>query len=281
MNCENDWDLDLFYEVEANLSRGISCARSRGRGRVRAARDREQSTHVRELMRKGSTMLTNVRFLKWAAYYGIHSVWNILMGFPGETDEDYLRQAELIPSLCHLQPPQSCGTIWLERYSPYFTDADFPISDIRPSDAYRHVYPIDGIDHARIAYFFDYTASGVAGQPARAAVCAAVAEWKQRWAQDDRPRLDYARGPTWIEITDTRAEPRRVRINGWRAACYEYCGETARTAARLAEFLATETDERPGETRITRFLTSCANARLMATENGRYLSLAMPANRGW
>jgi ribosomal peptide maturation radical SAM protein 1 len=274
------WDLNLFYEVKANLS-GDQLRALKGAGVASVQPGIESlSTHVLELMRKGSTMLTNVRFLKWAAYYGIHSVWNILMGFPGEADEDYLRQAELIPSLYHLQPPEGCGTIWLERYSPYFTDADFPISDIRPIDAYRHIYPIEGIDHTRIAYFFDYTASGVAGQPARDAVCAAVDEWKQRWTQD-RPRLDYARGPTWIEITDTRAKPRRIRISGWRAASYEYCGQTARNAARLSEFLATELDERPGEAAITRFLASCTGARLMATENGRYLSLAIPANRGW
>jgi ribosomal peptide maturation radical SAM protein 1 len=274
------WDLNLFYEVKANLSRDqLRALKDAGVMTVQPGIE-SLSTHVLELMRKGSTMLMNVRFLKWAAYYGVRPIWNILMGFPGETDDDYLRQAEFIPSVYHLQPPDNCGTIWLERFSPYFAEAGFPISDLRPSDVYRHIYPIDGIDLGRIAYFFDYTASGIAGQSARDALSAAVGAWQQRWTQD-RPRLDYVRGPTWIEIADSRSGPQRVRIEGWRAACYEFCGDTARTAAKVTEFLAAELGERPGAHKISRFLASCADRRLMASEEDRYLSLAIPANAGW
>ncbi|MDQ1295393.1 MAG: hypothetical protein QG608_3278 [Actinomycetota bacterium] len=40
-------------------------------------------------------------------------------GFPGETDEDYLEQAAVVPHVVHLQPPSGVGQVWLERFSPY------------------------------------------------------------------------------------------------------------------------------------------------------------------
>ena len=50
---------------------------------------RHLSTHVLKLMRKGTSMLQNLRLLKWCRYYGIEVAWNLIWGFPGETEEDY------------------------------------------------------------------------------------------------------------------------------------------------------------------------------------------------
>jgi ribosomal peptide maturation radical SAM protein 1 len=280
------WDLSLFYEIKANLSREqLRTLKEAGIRSIQPGIE-SLSSHVLELMRKGSTMLTNIRLLKWASYYGLYVGWNILMGFPGETDEDYLSQARLIPSLHHLPPPEISGKIWLERFSPYFTETTPGITNVRPRDVYRFIYPIEGIDLRRIAYFFDCDVEGTAGEDAHAAVAAELREWRRRW-ESGPPVLRYERGPTWIEILDTRAAPRRVRIRGWRAAAYEYCGETARTPRRVAEFLAAGAagaagpGEAPGEDKVGRFLAECAQDRLAATEDGRYLSLAIPVNSGW
>jgi hypothetical protein len=50
--------------------------------------------------------------------------------------------------------------------------------------------------------------------------------------------------------------------------------------AKVTGFLAAELGERPGADKISRFLASCADRRLMASEEDRYLSLAIPANAG-
>ena len=75
-------------------------------------------------MRKGVRAGQNINLLRWAQYYGITVSWNILWGFPGESEEDYAEQAALLPDLIHLQPPMSAGRIWMERFSPLFTDHD-------------------------------------------------------------------------------------------------------------------------------------------------------------
>lgn len=79
------------------------------------------NSHVLDLMHKGVRAAQNVNLLRWARYYDIDAEWNLLWGFPGETELDYAEQAAVIPHLAHLQPPSSVGRIWLERFSPLFS----------------------------------------------------------------------------------------------------------------------------------------------------------------
>ena len=90
-------------------------------------------------------------------YYEIDLIWNFLWGFPGETVEDYDQQAELIPAIVHLEPPDVGGMrIWMERFSPIYFDREaFPAKNIRPELSYFYVYP-ERFDMEKVAYFFDY-----------------------------------------------------------------------------------------------------------------------------
>ncbi len=101
---EDRVDYSIFYEVKANLKREQLHTLSRAGIRILQPGIESLSTHVLKLMRKGTTMLQNVRLMKWAHYYGIKVAWNLLTGFPGETLEDYERQARLMPLLVHLPP---------------------------------------------------------------------------------------------------------------------------------------------------------------------------------
>ena len=47
------------------------------------------STEILKLMRKHTSYLTNVRFLKLARLYDIEVLWNMLIGFPDEPVEAY------------------------------------------------------------------------------------------------------------------------------------------------------------------------------------------------
>jgi hypothetical protein len=182
----------------------------------------------------------------------------------------------------HLTPPSGVNPIWLERFSPYFT-GEFPIGDVRPIGAYRHVYPADDIDLSRIAYFFDYRAENVASEAVREKLAAAVAGWRGRWSGGRLPVLAYHRGPGWMSIQDTRGErPRRIRFDGWRVEAYEYCGDKAHAVDRIADHLRAQD---PGwatpNNRLTTFLDSCVAERLMVCEDGKYFSLALPQNENW
>jgi ribosomal peptide maturation radical SAM protein 1 len=273
-----DWDLQIFYEVKANLTaEQLRMLRDAGVVKIQPGIE-SLSTHVLDLMRKGSSLLINLRLLKWAQIYGIDTFWNILSGFPGETDEDYERQIELIPSLHHLKPPGGCGPIWLERFSPYFFDPSFPIQNVKASAAYRHVYPAE-VQADKVAYYFEYVAQGTASLEVRARLGDVVAEWQALWATENQPpTLRYERGPGWLRINDTRGGSyREAVLDGWRGLAYEYCTDKARSAAGVGSHLTEVLDDGVSEHRVTRFLEACVAERLMAGEDGRFLSLALPA----
>jgi ribosomal peptide maturation radical SAM protein 1 len=277
--AERRWDIHVFFEVKANLTREqLAVLRRAGVLTIQPGIE-SLSTHVLKLMRKGSTKLLNIRLLKWARYHGIRVAWNLLTGFPGETDDDYREQVELLPLLHHLHPPDGCSRLWLERFSPYFTDPSFPISDVRPRQSYRHIYP-DCLDHSRIAYFFDYTAEGTGSAEAFTALSSASRQWRQRWAAD-RPALIYQRLPERLVLVDTRTEqPRRATLAGWQAEAYELCGDKPHSAGRVRAALQSA-GHRVTTAEVTTLLDRCCRSGVMVAEDGHYLSLAIPENPGW
>ena len=278
--AERHWDVNLFFEVKANLTREqMAVMRRAGIRRIQPGIE-SLSSHVLALMRKGATKLINIRLLKWARYYGIATEWHMLSGFPGEFDHDYHEQAVLAPLLHHLQPPQSRLGIWLERFSPYFTESGFPITHVRPQASYRHVYP-STLDHSRIAYFFDYEAEQLSSREARAELDVAVDAWRARWATGNPPTLFYQRLPGSLSIIDGRGgTPRRAVLDGWQADAYEACGDTARSFKRVHQQLL-DGGRKLSLEHVESFLDECCRAGLMVSEEDKYLSLAIPGNDGW
>ncbi|WP_433653435.1 RiPP maturation radical SAM C-methyltransferase [Micromonospora zamorensis] len=276
--AERHWDVNMFFEVKANLTREqIRTMKLAGIMRVQPGIE-SLSSNVLRLMRKGSGLLINVRLLKWARYYGIRVAWNLLAGFPGETDEDYAEQLRLIPLLYHLEPPTGCQRIWLERFSPYFTDESFPMANKRPQESYRHIFPTY-LDHAKIAYFYQYEPSGTCSDSTIEAMNAAVDIWQER--DEQTASLVMQRLPGRVTIIDRRtAEPRRLVLTGWRAGAYDACGDTARTPGKVRERLAADGFEVDTD-RVARFLDGCCRTGIMISDEGKYLGLALPENPGW
>jgi ribosomal peptide maturation radical SAM protein 1 len=277
--ASQNWDLRLFYEVKANLTpEQLLVMRNSGIVAIQPGIE-SLSTHVLELMRKGSNLHINLRTLKWAQAYGIDVYWNILTGFPGETTVDYERQTDLIPALLHLRPPGFYGKFFLERFSPYFTDSSFPIECVRPSPEYGLVYP-PNVRPDQVAYYFDYLVRELPPPAVYDGLGRAVTAWQERWSVRQPPVFNYERGPGWIRIVDTRHGHRReALLESWRGAAFEYCGIKARTPAGVAEFLTESTGAAPGGDRLQRFLDQCVAERLMVgDDDGHYFGLALPSN---
>jgi ribosomal peptide maturation radical SAM protein 1 len=155
--AEDHLDLDVFVETKSNLSkRQIQTLAQGGVKCMQPGIESLSHAQLRE-MDKGVSPMQNLQCLKWSLYYHIDISWNILLGFPQETDEDYRRQIDLIPSILHLQPPEAVGKFWLERFSPYFTrPAQYGIRITGPGMAYEYVYDARAVDLSKIAYDFEY-----------------------------------------------------------------------------------------------------------------------------
>jgi ribosomal peptide maturation radical SAM protein 1 len=133
-------DYTLFYEVKANLTRQqLALLAQAGVTRIQPGLE-SLSSHVLALMRKGVRAAQNVNLLRWAHHYGLGVEWNLLWGFPGETEPDYAEQAAVIPHLVHLPPPSGAGRIWMERFSPLYAERDaFGVRSRTPERSYRYI----------------------------------------------------------------------------------------------------------------------------------------------
>jgi ribosomal peptide maturation radical SAM protein 1 len=191
-------DFDLFYEMKANVRRvDVAALRRAGVRRVQPGIE-SFSDHVLRLMRKGTNGLQNVQLLKWLQEHGVSVDYNVLVGFPGETLEDYHDNIRVIAAISHLPPPNgSAITVRVDRFSPFFDSADaLGIRGLRAAAHYRFLIPPDVVAAERYAYFFDRDETDLAAfaEPI-AELNDLIAMWK-RGQLERRARL----GRTFVEL---------------------------------------------------------------------------------
>ena len=114
----------MFFEVRPNLTRGQVATIAATRAQIQPGIE-SFNDHVLRLMHKGTRALENIRLLKWCRAAGVAVHWNLLHGFPGETQEDYDAMLKLLPSLRFLAAP-TLETLSVDRYSPCFEAPDRP-----------------------------------------------------------------------------------------------------------------------------------------------------------
>jgi ribosomal peptide maturation radical SAM protein 1 len=225
----------FFYEVKANLSREqLKLLAEAGVAYIQPGLE-SLNSNVLRLMRKGTRASQNVNLLRWSQYYGMRVSWNLLWGFPGEAEQDYIDQAAAIPPLIHLPPPESASRIWLERFSPLFTGEDtIGLWDRAPERSYQYVYPAD-VDLEKVAYFFDYQTDGGVPDAAYDAVRKAVAAWSDAWLADRRPTLTHLSAPHFVQICDQRHQGQDGTYNfeDTLADLYMACSNRPTTAAAV------------------------------------------------
>jgi ribosomal peptide maturation radical SAM protein 1 len=270
-------DYQLFFEVKSNLTRAqIKVLRQGGVRRIQPGIE-SLSSRVLGLMRKGVSAAQNVNVLRWAQHYGISVGWNLLWGFPGERADDYTEQASLLRKLVHLEPPGGCGRIWMERFSPIFTERDrYPVVFMRPEQSYRHIYP-DSVDQAKIAYFFDYEFADRLDDSVYASIAEAVQHWQRAWSGGQRPTLTCFAGEDFAQIEDKR-EPEKggfFTLEGPLARLYLACSERAQT---VASAMATARIGEDAE-QVEQLLNDYCESGVMMRDGDRYLSLALSASR--
>ncbi len=147
-------DLSLFFETKANLK--AEQVKMLGDAGVRLIQPGIEALDDLKLkrFRKGTDLKTNLVLLKNALEQGISVSWNLLASEPGEQQDEYDRQAAIIPKIVHLMPPSGISPILYNRFSPYhFDSAEFGL-DLEPCLAYRYIYPPD-TDLDQLAYYFE------------------------------------------------------------------------------------------------------------------------------
>lgn len=278
--ADSGLDLGLFYEVKANL-RYDQLVQLKAAGVIGIQPGIESlSDQVLRLMNKGCTGFQNIQLLRWCQELGITVVWNILAGFPGESEAEYERQAELVPLLTHLSPPSCCTPVRLDRFSPFYTTpGGFGFERVRPAAAYYYVFPLERRELARLAYFFEFDyADGRDPNLYLTHLREEVGKWwnVQVAASPATPRLDAKPNGGGMLIEDTRevAVKHRHELSGIAAQIYLLC-DTAKTPGALTRAIGPEIREQEAREILERFVFS----KIMARVADHYLSLAVFQNR--
>jgi ribosomal peptide maturation radical SAM protein 1 len=276
-------DLDVFIETKSNLHK--SQIRTLAVGGVKCMQPGLESLSVSQLkaMDKGVTPMQNIVCLKWSYYYRVAVSWNILLGFPGETNEDYRRQIALIPSLYHLQAPEATGKFWLERFSPYFTRPhEYGVRITGPGMAYEYVYDPSRVNLEKIAYDFEYDLENWPVEPqVYQELVDQIGEWQRRYRASDRPFLYYSKAMEYVTVYDGRnpQAPTRQRFDWPEAGIIEACNEAAKNQDQIvAAFREAGHAQIYSEARLAAALASLTQRRVLYEERGKYFTLAIPEN---
>ena len=274
-------DLDVFIESKSNLHKNQ--IRTLAAGGVKCLQPGLESLSLTQLraMDKGVTPMQNLVCLKWCLYYRITVSWNILLGFPGETNEDYRRQLEVIPSLVHLQPPEATGKFWLQRFSPYFTRPhDYGIRITGPGLAYEYVYDARQVDLNKIAYDFEYELDNWPVDPhLYRELVTTIESWQRMHRSADKPFLYYSKAPSYITVYDGRnpKAPARRRYDGLTALVIEICNDAAKSPDQIRTAAAGRVET--GGEQLTAALNDLTASRVLYEERGKYFTLAIPENQ--
>jgi ribosomal peptide maturation radical SAM protein 1 len=266
-----DWDLRIHYEVKSNLTQAqIEALRAARVAHVQPGIE-SLSTRVLKIMDKGVDALRNVRALRDCESAHLDATWNLLYGFPGETEEDYWPVIRQVPALVHLRPPSDALPILLERFSPNFDRPELGFARRRPARIYDHVYDLPERELTDLVYLFDTDYAGIHGEVVDA-LANSIDDWKKRHHDSS---LVCVRTPDGLRVEDRRS--------GWPArdhhivdpvliAAYRHLehGRSVRAVcSRLADEGVTLT-----ESGMDTWLAELVEAGLVFRDGDRYLALA-------
>lgn len=266
-------DLDLFYEIKSNVTKPqVKALKDAGVKHVQPGIE-SLSDEVLRIMKKGVRTAQNIQLLKWCTEFRIAVDWNLLWGFPGENPIEYRKMADLVPLLCHLQPPARGSEIRLDRFSPNFTRSDeFGFFNVRPYPAYQDIY--DGLSSQAVfnlSYFF--LADSSVDEREIAAYTRDLADAIQTWrARHSASFLTYIESGGRVVLVDCRSMLDRKSAQTLEVLpsnIYLLC-DSARGLASICRELP---ESSPND--IADALTQFCEDGTMWFDGDRYLSLAV------
>ena len=275
--AEANHELEIFYEVRPTLSEAqLIELRSAGVGAVQAGIE-SLSNGVLRLMKKGTTRLGNIQFLRNCEGLGIAVGWNLLYGYPGESPREYEEMARILPFLAHLPPPTGIRRVRLDRFSPMFEDPHaFGFGSVRPFLAYKAIYPFDDSIINNLAYHFTDASEHSDDPHAYVSELSRLVEvWKQNYATTS---LFYVRKRGAHLVWDLRPSATHLAtiLTGAEAFVHERCGNPMRIDSLAKAMQNSMPGTGDGEESLLLAARRLVQRGLLLEDRGLFLTLAIP-----
>lgn len=267
-----DCDLRIHYEIKSNMNRAQLSRLKEANVLYVQPGIESLSSHVLDLMDKGVSAAHNVRMLRDGQDLGLNVTWNILYGFPGETEEDYRRLLRKFTTLEHLEPPTGAWRIALERFSPYFEDPTQGFMFRRPSEIYDFIYQVPRDELYDMVFFFDTSFQGISG-PIEDEMKQACEEWAKAYPQSTLSYWTDDRGRVVIE--DRRASWPEEVIELDEIQSNVYLGMFQCAALKGVRRRLADSGHVVQEAEVEEMLRYFVERGLAFEDEGRYVSVAL------
>ena len=145
----------IFLEVRATMKENEMKALKKARVVTVQCGIEAFDNSTLKILKKGTTSVQNIFFLKSAGRNGIAVLWNLLAGIPGELDDRYIWLFRRLPMLYHLFPPTGMWSISYDRTSEYGKKSGEYGLELEPDiDLLKYLYPFDENCLNNLAYFY-------------------------------------------------------------------------------------------------------------------------------
>jgi ribosomal peptide maturation radical SAM protein 1 len=268
---DSEMELDLFYEVKANLKREHVALLKQANVNTIQPGIESLSDSVLKLMRKGVSAIQNIQLLKWCSELEVEPHWNFIWGFPFEDPDAYRQMRDLIPLIRHLPAPKSSSSIRLDRFSPNFNEAaELGFHDVRPFEAYSHIYPLPKEALHNLAYYFEF--SYPPGQDIEEYVADFLEQTKVWQANEKTHHFFSTEAGNQLLLWDFRdiGNSSLMVLNELQSMVCRAC-DKARTGAQIVDIISGSTEWTSGE--IERTLGELTEKKIILFLGNKYLNL--------
>jgi len=267
-------NVQIFGEIRADFSDPIlQRMAAAGMSRVQIGVE-ALSTRLLTKMNKGTTAIENLSAMRLCEALNISHQSNLILYFPGSDETDVQETLKTLAYAAVYRPLQSVS-FWLGLGSPIWRSPKaFGIRRTFNHPNYASIFPADIVSCVPLpiqAYHADLGIQRRLWRPVKKK----IKQWKKDYDALRRSSsiLSFRDGREFLIIRQKRlaGQPFTHRLVGLSREIYLFC-QTPRDRNELNQRFPGL-----GEDQVAPFLRMMTDKKLMYEENGRYLSLAVPA----
>jgi len=271
--AEKSGDLHFFAEIRAAIDPAIyHLYKNGGLNSVQVGIE-SLSTSLLKRMKKGVGVMENIAAMKNGVEAGITLEGNLILEFPGSTQEEVEQTLRALDAVLPFHPLDS-ASFFLGSGSPiHCNPKDFGIRSIRHHPHYNKLFPPSTLTTLKpliYSYHGDRARQKKLWQPVRDKIAA----WKKFHANRDNrniPALFYRNGDDFLIIRQElpSAPTLHHRLKGKSKDIYLACRHIVTRKELLETFKSINTKQ------LCNFLDGLVDKNLLYREEDRYLALAV------
>jgi hypothetical protein len=274
---QHEMDLRLIAEVRASITPYELCRLwEAGCHHIQIGIEGLSTDYLNRLG-KGSTTIQNLQAMKTCFELGIQSASNLLVNFPGTTQEEIEETAHNIDNYAiAYEPPSTTEFALYPNSSVHARAGHFGVSNMRNHSSLCAALPDDVAKNLSLHWLdFDFDGEVADWTPVQEAVTRWTALHNNARVVDtiSQKPLFYTDGGTFLEIVDRREGLKTTILDAEERRVYLYCLQIRRKAKVFEHF-----HHRHQPEQIQKMLDVFVAAKLMFQEKSSVLSLA-PAMR--